>query len=197
MNLLKLSFLTLPILLVVTACTGVKTTDELEQVKKYEAAHNAFDVEGTMALFAQDAEFELAGQGALPNLEAIRGIHGYDKAIRAQVNFQNCVVESLTVTCQAVEQNDWLKAAGLGEIYYPSSVFTFNEAGQIQKVVAAVSPEDSAAMGAVLAEFIPWLLAERPKESRQLFTPEGVFIYSEANGILVVDQLTQWRGEAN
>jgi hypothetical protein len=38
------------------------------------------------------------------------------------------------VTCQIVERNDWLETAGLGEISYAASVFTFNQAGQIEKI---------------------------------------------------------------
>lgn len=195
MKLISLILALLPLLAAVTACSSTKAPDAIDQVKAYEAAHNAYDVEATMALFAKDAVFELVGQATLPNLEAIRAIHGYDRGIQAQVTFQNCVADGLTVTCEAVEQNDWLSTAGLGGIFYPSSVFTFTETGQIQKIAATLSPEDGAAMGGVLAEFIPWLMTERPEEAKSLFTPEGVFIYSEVNGVLVIDLLAQWRAE--
>ena len=49
-------------------------------------------------------------------------------------------------------------------------------------------------MGGVLAEFIPWLLAERPERSAPLFDANRQFVYSEANGVLVVDLLREWQG---
>ncbi len=169
--------------------------DPLERVKAYETIHNSDDIEAIMGMFAEEAVFELVGQGVLPNLEAIRAIHEYDKGIQARIAFQNCAADGLTVTCQVTEQNEWLSAAGIGAISYTSSIFTFTETGKIQKLVAAISPEDGAAIGAILAEFIPWLMAERPQESAPLFSPDGQFIYSEANGILVVELLHQWQAE--
>jgi hypothetical protein len=130
----------------VTACSGAQTRTALERVKAYEAAHNAYDVEGTLALFAEHAVIEFVDQATLPNLAAIRSIHEYDKGIRAQLTFQSCTVEGLAVKCKVVEQNDWLTTAGLGEIFYPSSAFTFTESGQIQKISATLSPQDGAAM---------------------------------------------------
>jgi hypothetical protein len=167
--------------------------ENIERVAAYEEAHNADDVEKAMAMFAREAVVEMVGQGTLSDLEAIRAIHEYDRSISARLRFENCTAEGLTVACEVREQNEWLNAAGLGEIFYPSSVFTFNGAGEIQKITATISPEDGAAMGAVLAEFIPWLLDERPSKSTRLFTPERQFIYSEANGNLVGDLLSEWQ----
>jgi hypothetical protein len=178
-----------------TACSPKDTVDMIEQVKAYERAHNGYDVDATMALFAENAVFELVGEDTLPNLEAIRAMHEYDKGIQAQITFENCLADGLTVTCQVKEQNQWLSAAGLGEIFYPSSRFTFDEAGQIEKIVTTISAEDGAAMGSVLAAFIPWLMQERPEQSKSLFMPEGTFIYNETNGVLVIDLLAQWQSE--
>ena len=169
--------------------------DPIEQVKAYERAHNNNDVAAAMAMFADDAVFELVGQGTLPNLEAIRSIHDYDKGIQAKITFENCSADGLTVTCQVKEHNQWLDTAGLGEIFYLSSRFTFNEDGQIQKIASTLSAEDGEAMGGVLAEFVPWLMQERPEETKSLFMPEGTFIYSESNGVLVVSLLAQWQAE--
>lgn len=166
-------------------------------VKAYESANNAHDIDTVMTMFTEDAQFELVGQETLPNREAIQAIHEYDKGINTRLTFQNCSVEGLIVTCTVAEQNDWLIAANLGEIFYPSSIFTFTETGKIQKIAATLSAEDGAAMGGVLAEFIPWLMAERAQESAPLFTPEGQFVYSEANGLLVVDLLAQWQAGGN
>ncbi len=166
------------------------------QVKAYEDAHNKYDVTAVMALFADDAVFELVGQGTLPNLDAIRAIHEYDKAIHAQIDFQSCIAAGNQVTCAVVEQNEWLKIAGLEDIYYPATVFTFTKSGKIQKIAATISTDDGAAMGTVLADFILWIMAEQPNAATDLFTSEGVFIYNGTNGTLVLDLLAQWRAES-
>lgn len=188
---LLLVLIILPVLL--AACAG-RSPDVLALTQEYVRKIDAHDIEGVMAMFAADAQFEMVGQGTLPNLDAIRALHEYGKGIQNTLTLQNCAADKLTVTCELVENNDWLDAAGLDEIFYPSAVFTFNEAGLIQNISATLSSEDSAAMGGVLAEFIPWLMAERPEESAPLFGPDGQFIYSEVNGRLVVQLLKEWQG---
>ncbi|MDJ0752536.1 MAG: nuclear transport factor 2 family protein [Ardenticatenaceae bacterium] len=165
----------------------------IDQIKRYEKAHNAYDIEAAMAFFAQDAVFEMAGLGTLSNLDKIRALHEYDRGIHAQLSFQSCLVDDLTATCEVREKNDWATAVGMDHFYYPSSVFTFTPSGHIKKIVATMSVEDGLAVREILGEFIPWLRSERPEESQPLFTPNGEFIYSEANGILVVELLKQWR----
>lgn len=174
------------------ACSGTQA-DYVTMVQAYQEAHNAYEIDTVMDMFAEDAVFELVGQGTLPNLDAIRAIHEYDKGIQSTLSFENCITEARTVTCEATETNNWLEAAGMGEIFYSSTSFTFTEDGKIAKISASLSPEDGQGMGAVLEQFVPWLFAERPEESSSLFTAEGVFIYSEPNGHLVVDLLEDWR----
>jgi hypothetical protein len=173
----------LPLLL--AACT-TKSPDALALVADYSGTANAHDIDGVMAMFAEDAQFELVGQGTLPNLQAIRALHEYDKCIQTAITLQNCAAGGLTVTCEIVETSDWLDAAELDEVFYPSAVFAFNEDGRLQRITAALSPEDGAAMGGVMSEFMPWLMANRAEQAAPLFGPEGQFIDGEANGKLVV-----------
>ncbi|MDT8306956.1 MAG: hypothetical protein RRC07_13565 [Anaerolineae bacterium] len=179
-------------LLFLPSCRN-RRPDPVALVNDYAERANAHDIPAIMELFVEDAQFELVGQGTLPDLAAIQAIHEYDKGINTTITFHDCSVDGLRATCQASEQNDWLKAAGLDGITYSSTVFTFTEAGRIQRIAATTSPDDGAAMGSVLAEFIPWLLAERPERSAALFDANGQFVYSEANGSLVVELLREWR----
>lgn len=165
----------------------------IDQIKGYEKAHNAYDIEAAMAFFAEDAVFKLDGLGTMQTPETIQALHEYDRGIHAQLTFQNCLVDGLTATCEVRERNDWAAAVGIDHFYYPSSVFTFNRNGQIKKIVATMSAKDSQIVSDILGEFILWLKTERPQESQPLFTSEDVFIYSEANGILAVDLLKRWR----
>lgn len=169
------------------ACAG-KSPDVVALTEDYVRKANVHDIPAIMRMFAEDAQFELVGQG----LDAIRALHEYDKALQTTLTLQDCAADGLSVTCEIVERNNWLDAARLDEIFYPS-VFTFNEAGLIQSITATVSSEDGRAMGAVLAEFIPWLKAERAAESAPLFDPEGQFMYNEENGRLVVQLLKEWQ----
>lgn len=180
------------------AADAGKSPNVVALTKDYFRKANAHDIpaimrmfgeDARMRMFAEDSQFELVGQG----LEAIRALHEYDKALQTTLTLQNCAADGLTVTCEIVERNNWLDAAGLDEIINPA-VFTFNEAGLIRSISATLSPEDGAAMGGILAEFIPWLNAERAAASAPLFGPEGQFIYSEANGRLVVKLLKEWQG---
>ena len=167
--------------------------DLFSRVNAYQEAHNAYDVEAALAMFSGDAQFEVVGMGILPDLDSIRAIHNYDKGIRAQIEFTGCIAEDLTVACEVGEDNDWLTTAGLGKLHYPSSVITFTADGKIQRIVATMSAEGAGAMGEVLSVFIPWLQTERPEAAATLFNPDGHFIYSEENGRLVVQMLTEWR----
>lgn len=189
----SLTWFTLFVISLFIASCRKRAPDPVALVNDYAERANAHDIPAIMEMFAEDAQFELVGQGTLPNLDAIRALHEYDKALQTTLTLQNCAADGLTVTCEMVENNDWLDAAGVDEIFYPSAVFTFSEAGLIQRIAATLSPEDGAAMGAVLAEFIPWLMAERAAESAPLFDANGQFVYSEANGVLVVDLLREWQ----
>ena len=76
MNYQKISLIIVCLLLLMAACAVAQPVDPLAKVKAYEVAHNAYDVESAMALFAGDAEFELVGQGTFSSLDAIRGVEG-------------------------------------------------------------------------------------------------------------------------
>lgn len=174
----------------------LNNTKIVEQIKAYEAAHNAYAVDKAIELLAEDVVFEMVGLGTFSDLSVIRRLHEYDKAVHAQITFQNCKIDRYRATCQVIEQNDWLTTAGLGDIFYPSSVFTFTPTGKIQKITATLAAKDRAAIGAVLAKFTPWIMANYPHKATNLFTPNGEFIYSEANGNLIISLLAHWRGQS-
>ncbi len=187
--------------LLITACAPQRSPtlenrapDFLALINTYQESHNRSEVERALAMFSPDARFEVVGMGTMPDLDSIRALHHYDVGIQAQVEFSNCIVEDSIVTCEAREQNDWLKTAGLGSMFYPSSVFTFNPSGKITRIVATMSPDGARALGEVLSEFGPWLHTDRPEAAARLFTDDGLFVYSEENGRLVVQMLREWRG---
>ncbi len=161
-------------------------------VKAYLEAKNNRDLDAVLDMFADDAEFELVGMGTLVGKDQIRTLDGYDVGINTRLEFSHITQEGNTVTCQLVETNDWLAAAGLREVHYPRSVFTFED-GLIARITAEPSPESAQAMRQVLRAFVPWIAQNHPEAMPVLFTPNNQFIYSEKNGLLVVSLLREWK----
>ncbi len=166
--------------------------DLVSLVQAYQEAKNRQDVDAVQAMFAEDAVFEMAGMGTMVGLEQIRALDEYDVGINTRLEFSNCAQEGNTVTCEVVETNDWLDAAGLPENRYPSSVFTFED-GLIVRITANLSPESAQAIGQTLQAFVPWIAQNHPEAMPAFFTPENQFIYSLDNGVLVVSLLREWR----
>lgn len=174
------------------AGTATAQEDLLSLVQAYQEAKNRQDVEAVAAMFAEDAEFEMVGMGTMVGREQIRALDEYDVGINTRLEFSDCTQEGNTVTCDVVETNDWLDAAGLSENRYVSSVFTF-ENGLITRISAILSPESAQALGQTLQAFVPWIAQNHPEAMPQLFTAENQFIYSRENGVLVVSLLREWR----
>lgn len=175
--------------------TATAQQDLLSLVQAYQQAKNNQDVEALAAMFAGDAEFELVGMGTMVGSEQIRALDEYDVGINTWLEFSNCTEEGNTVTCDVVETNDWLDAAGLSENRYTSSVFTFED-GLITNISATLSPESAQALGQVLQAFTPWIAQNHPEAMPTLFTSENQFIYSRENGVLVVSLLREWRASS-
>jgi hypothetical protein len=170
-------------------------TDLRTLVRHYQTLANAHQIEEIMTLFTKGARFEMVGQGTLIGVEAIRALHEYDKGINTWIEFQNIQGDGLTVTCECIEENDWLKAAGMGLILYPKVEFVFTKSGQIKAIISVLSEEQKTAMQSVLASFIPWLKKYRPYICAGLFNSSGEFFYTEINGRQVVDLLLKWAEE--
>lgn len=161
-------------------------------VMAYQEAKNRQDVDAVQAMFAQHAVFESVGMGTMAGKEQIRALDEYDVGLSTKIEFKDCVQSGNTVTCEVVETNDWLHAAGLKELAYPSSVFTFED-GLIVQIAAALSPESAQAMEQVLRAVVPWIRQHHPEAVPLLFTPENRFIYSRDNALLIVSLLREWR----
>ena len=65
--------------------------------------------------------------GMLEGKDAIHAIHEYDRALNTVLDFVNCTEEDRVATCQTIEKNDWLLAAGIESIRYSESVINFND----------------------------------------------------------------------
>jgi hypothetical protein len=161
-------------------------------VASYISIQNKHDISKTMELFTDDATFEVVG--SIINLsghEQIRGICEYDSVLGTIITASNFLTRGDTVYCDISETNEWLKAAGIDEANYYSSIFIVRD-GKVAKLRAIASDETLSAFGAVLKDFVPWLEENYPGETKQLM-PDGKFLYNGENGVLVLRLLKEWR----
>ncbi len=179
---------------VLSACDS--PDDLLRRVADYEEACNRHDVDTVLSLYAEDARLEFGPLGTIEGKDRIRGVHEYDRAIDAELLFENCSVEYRAVTCRAVENNQWLVTAGLEPLVYSASIFEFNRRGQIETTVARMSPQSAQVLGQVMARFNAWARKNAAWEYSELFRPDGSFEYSYDSGGKILELLRQWRADS-
>ena len=187
---LGLVFVVLPTLL--TGVALAQGDDLIRLVQAYQEAANQHDLDAIMAMWTDDAVFELVGMGKLVGPEQIRAIHDYDAGLHTELNFHNCSADGNTVTCEATERNDWQRAAQIPEYHYSSAVFTFKDS-KIQSVVATMAPESAQILGPTMQAFNQWAMANRPDEVAKVVDENGNFIYRRESASIVVGMLKEWR----
>ena len=116
-----------------------------EVTRLYLARHNAHDVDRAMALFAEDAHFEIPGRLIRCGKEEIRQTEEWEAAVRDHLRVGDLVEADAEVSFRAFETNDWLRAAGVEELRYTSMTVEVRD-GQITQVTAAVAPDSFNAM---------------------------------------------------
>ena len=190
---LPMRLLTSLILVSIVACSG--SPDYIATVQQFQSLKNSGQDEATLQLFAEDASLHFGALGTLTGHDAIAQIHGYDRALRTQLSFEDCVQTEQAVTCRTTETNDWLATAGIASIIYDETRFEFNADGRIQSVGATLSGESMQQMGAAMAAFDIWARANQPEAYAELFSAEGAFVYSFENGEKIFALLQQWQGD--
>ena len=180
--------------LLLTACTA--PVDNLQRVGEYQDRKNAGDLDAVMEMFTHDAELHFGALGTLQGSDQIRAIHEYDVALATVLSFESCAESGSDVSCTTIESNEWLRLAGIENVTYAESRFSFNGDGRIQTVSATLTPESAAALGQALANFDGWARANRAGEYSALFTDTGKFVYSGDNGKKVLGLLRDWQTSA-
>ncbi len=191
---MRVTAVTMFLVLLMTACSP--PDDLLQRVTAYQDACNRHDIDEVMALYARDARLEFGPLGSIEGTERIRGIHEYDRAINTELHFEDCTVDYRTVTCRAVENNDWLRTARLDPLVYSASIFTFNRRGLIETTVAQMSPESARRLGKVMARFNAWARENAAWEYSELFRPDGGFRYIYDSGGKILGLLQQWQADS-
>ncbi len=166
-------------------------TKAVEIVRQYFRAHNGRDLAGVAELLSDDPEFELVGVWTLRGRDQVLRLAEWDAALNTRLEPADLRVEGGTVTCHAVERNDWFKAVGLDEIRHERCELHVVD-GRIAKIKAAMEPEGFGAIAEVLRQIIDWARKTCPHELEALM-PAGQFEYSAPNAEKWLALLARWR----
>lgn len=166
--------------------------DLLSVVAALQDAANRHAIDEVMAMFADDAEFELEGLTRLVGKKEIRSIFEYDAGVNGEIRLINCTATSDAVSCQLVETNDRLRLAGLDKLLYPSCVLAF-EKGLIRSWRAIPDPGPARAFDKFCGAVRLWIAEHYPIEYARMFTREGGFMRNRENGERVVQLARQYR----
>ena len=116
-----------------------------EVTRLFLARHNDHDVDGVMALFADDARFEIPGRLVRCGKEEIRQTEEWEAAVHDVLRTGDLVEADAEVSFRAFEGNDWLKAVGVDELAYTSMTVEVRD-GRITHITAAMPPDAYNAM---------------------------------------------------
>jgi len=163
-------------------------------VESFQEAVNQHNVDKEMAMFTEDAKFEIVGLSMFSGKKKIKNIFEYDVGVNTQLQFINCKSEGNIVRCQILERNDRLDAIGISELKYSSCTFVFKD-NLIQSFSAEIPPDSVRYNNDVWQKFLPWFSENYPDEYSKMFTSEGQFIYNRENGAGIVPLLRKWRQE--
>lgn len=155
-------------LFVVTSCAPTL----VGRVHAMTDAHNRGDVEKELSFFSDDIRCDFGESFVINGKEELRKAVEQNALFRSQMTFTDCKESGNTVTCKVEEQNDMLKAAGIGPVYYEFSEQTY-EKGLIKGVRASPTQESIRMMGNFRSAFGQWASDTYPQEWAML-RAEGV-----------------------
>ena len=155
-------------ILPVTSCAPTL----VERIHAMKDAHNRGDIEKELSFFADDVRCEFGGSFVINGKEELRKAVEQNALLRSRMTFTDCEENENTVTCKVREQNDMLKAAGLGPVYYEFSEQTY-ENGLIKGLRARPTQESIQMMRDFREAFGQWASDKYPQEWARL-RDEGV-----------------------
>jgi hypothetical protein len=146
-------------ILPVTSCAPTL----VERIHAMKDAHNRGDIEKELSFFADDVRCEFGGSFVINGKEELRKAVEQNALLRSRMTFTDCEENGNTVTCKVREQNDMLKAAGLGPVYYEFSEQTY-ENELIRGVKARPTQESIQMMRDFREAFGQWASDAYPQE---------------------------------
>ncbi len=166
-------------------------------VRGLERAANRHAIDEVMDVFTDDVEFELVGLARLVGKEDMRRVFEYDEGVNGEIHLLNLTARDDVVECLLVERNDRLRVAGVGEMRYPSCVFSFTDDGsagaKIRSWRAAPDPEAMRAFDGFWREVRRWIVDRHPTDAARMFTSDGRFVRTRSNGARSVQLAREYR----
>jgi hypothetical protein len=160
-------------------------------IKAYEKLHNSHDIEGTMLLYHERIEFELAGVWLKSGKEDIRELAEWDAALNSSLRFEAIEVKGDSVFCKVIEENDWFKGVGIDQIIHDPTIFIVAD-GQIRKIIARPSEGVGAEIGIKLGSIYSWSKQTGDTAINELII-DGEFIYSGEAAKKWLVLLSNWK----
>lgn len=155
---------------------AAQSTDLVALVKAYEAAANSHDWNRVVPFLASNAVVALGDGLDLAGPERIRALHEWEGALGTEIHFTDCVADGQTVTCRAVERNDFARTAGLEAVEYSASSITFED-GRIVRMNATLSDASASAVTRYMQTFLAWVGETDPRGSSRFLNPDGSFTF--------------------
>ena len=162
----------------------------VERVKAMQEAHNNHDVEKELSFFADDVRLEFGGSFVIEGKEELRKAVERNAIFNSHMTFTDFEVSGNTVNCKVKEENDLLKAAGIGPMYYEFSQHVFEE-GLIKELRARAMQESVDALLEFRASFEKWASEKRSQEWDEL-KAEGITKENVSKRLALV---REWREE--
>jgi limonene-1,2-epoxide hydrolase len=166
----------------------------LRLVAVFEDVFNRHATEDVLAMFTDDAVLEIEGVTRLEGKAELRKMFGYDAGVKTHLQLVNRSAAGDTVTCQVVETNDRVTAAGLDVLMYTLCELTF-EKGLIRMWRTVPEQGSTQAFSQFWTAVTAWVVARHPADCAKLYTRDGQFVRSRENGVRIVELAKQYRSE--
>jgi hypothetical protein len=167
-------------------------TNFVNIIAALEGAFNRHAVDEIMAMFTDDAVLELKGLARLVGKNEIRPIFEYDIGVNGSAQFIDCAVVNDTVSCQFVEANDRLRAAGIEHLVYAPCTISLRNS-LICSWWAVPDQASTQRFDQFWGPARDWIKKNHPNDYQRIYTLEGRFIRSRENGARVVELARQYR----
>ncbi len=167
----------------------------LKLIAVFEDIFNRHATEDVLAMFTDDAVLEIEGVTRLEGKAELRTMFGYDAGVKSNLELVNRTAAGDTVTCQVVETNDRVTAAGLDVLLYTRCDLIFKK-GLIHIWRTVPEERSTQAFSQFWTAIMPWIAAHRPDDYAMMYTSEGKFVRSRENGVRIVQLAKQYRAEA-
>jgi hypothetical protein len=182
----------LAVTLLATACGA--TPDLVSRVNEMVETHNAHDVEGQLALFADGARIVLPDRSVIEGKAATRRLLEWDAALRNRIEHVDLEVNGDTVvTGTSYEESDWLVGAGIGRVEHePGTRFVFRGNRIAELRFAPLVDRDLGRAQQAIGEFVRWAAEARP-DLLDVLMPGNRFVYSADAARTWIEALQVWR----